>query len=691
MKLLEHCYVISNNSIKLDQMYKWFDQANLPRPILFEATGNCEKSHYDLVKYAKEQNLPYITIFEDDAQPALNAIELLEECEKQIDKIWDDVALVQLGSNGVFGWHNSVTNIGNDFNDYFYLNTKTCPGTYAIFLKASAFDDRLKSLKTPSNVLGYNYMEINNIEYNYADRFSAEQFQQKPLIVKKNIFAHFDVLKNKRRGYQDNFKKLPEQLDDNCRHLTIQQMLENSFVISINDDQLDFFYKVFEKSGLNPMPKFFEGIKTKQIKDYTCEVPKKCHSVINCMMSHLFLVRLAKYLDLPFICIFEDDAYPCKDILVELERQLKNIPNKIKLLTLGNIRFKAHKEKLYTSTGNYIKVKYNHGSHAYIVFKEGYDDYINVVNTENAIADLVFEKMPQIYSTNENLFIQANICSSMHQTSGRHCDNEHCIKQTHNISHYIDNSIDVPLCGRYGNAFFEIAHAISENKQFDITKPITCIIKHINNRPLELDVYEKNNLLPDFFNGQLKFIYDKSMSNDAFTGFQQSEKYFDKDKIKKVFQLNQTIINQLKEKYKEVDFENTVGIHIRRTDYLNNKNSVFHKPKTEYYTDMYNLHFNGKQAMICSDDIEWCKNNLKIENSIYHSENVVSDFILLALCKHHICSNSTFSWWACWMLERNDSINIFPNKYFNWIDRKIRKDIEENLIPDRWIKNPTQY
>ena len=32
----------------------------------------------------------------------------------------------------------------------------------------------------------------------------------------------------------------------------------------------------------------------------------------NCILSHVALIRMAKALDLPFITIFEDDAYPCK-------------------------------------------------------------------------------------------------------------------------------------------------------------------------------------------------------------------------------------------------------------------------------------------------------------------------------------------------------------------------------------------
>lgn len=71
------------------------------------------------------------------------------------------------------------------------------------------------------------------------------------------------------------------------------------------------------------------------------------------------------------------------------------------------------------------------------------------------------------------------------------------------------------------------------------------------------------------------------------------------------------------------------------------------------------------QCIICSDDIEWCKNNLHIENAIFSDyKDPIMDLSLLSMCKHHIGSCSTFSWWGAWLGEQKDSVNIFPPYWF---------------------------
>ena len=74
-----------------------------------------------------------------------------------------------------------------------------------------------------------------------------------------------------------------------------------------------------------PIPHRFYGFKNPDIKSG----PYKC------MMSHAALIKLAKSLNLPFICIFEDDAYPCNNIYDKLKLFLSDIPNDARLLILG--------------------------------------------------------------------------------------------------------------------------------------------------------------------------------------------------------------------------------------------------------------------------------------------------------------------------------------------------------------------
>ena len=40
------------------------------------------------------------------------------------------------------------------------------------------------------------------------------------------------------------------------------------------------------------------------------------------MLSHISIVKIAKSLDIPFVAIFEDDAYPSDDIEEKLQTHL---------------------------------------------------------------------------------------------------------------------------------------------------------------------------------------------------------------------------------------------------------------------------------------------------------------------------------------------------------------------------------
>lgn len=126
---------------------------------------------------------------------------------------------------------------------------------------------------------------------------------------------------------------------------------------------------------------------------------------MNCAYSHASIIKLAKELDWPFVCIFEDDAYPCYDIKTKLEFYLKNVPDDCECLLLGN---NDGNIKCGPYNNDFIKIQsMRFGTHAYVIFKSGYDKILNNYNTNYAVSDLVYEGM-KVYSPRWNLFIQYN-------------------------------------------------------------------------------------------------------------------------------------------------------------------------------------------------------------------------------------------------------------------------------------------
>ena len=114
-------------------------------------------------------------------------------------------------------------------------------------------------------------------------------------------------------------------------------------------------------------------------------------------------------LDLPFICIFEDDAYPCKDLTNKLQTVLDNVPEDCDLLKLGIL------DCFNKNNGNIVvnefleKNECTYGSHAYVVFKRYYDKYFKNI-FKDPVADCLAmnDKTSNIYNTIKPLFIQYN-------------------------------------------------------------------------------------------------------------------------------------------------------------------------------------------------------------------------------------------------------------------------------------------
>lgn len=137
--------------------------------------------------------------------------------------------------------------------------------------------------------------------------------------------------------------------------------------------------------------------------------------------------------------------------------------------------------------------------------------------------------------------------------------------------------------------------------------------------------------------------------------------------------------------------DNSVSVHIRRGDYVNIPKESFYQfggvATDEYYMKAVKYikdHVDSPRFYVFSNDIEWCKNHLGIQDAIYVTGNTGPnswrDLQLMTECKHHIIANSSFSWWGAW-LSRHEKlcITIRPK----WFVR----DVETNdIYPDHWVE-----
>jgi len=172
-------------------------------------------------------------------------------------------------------------------------------------------------------------------------------------------------------------------------------------------------------------------------------------------------------------------------------------------------------------------------------------------------------------------------------------------------------------------------------------------------------------------------------------GYWQSYKYFEdiKDILNKDFIFQNKVPNSIV--LEEIKNTNSVMIHVRRTDYLNNDyHGVIDLDYIEKSVSIIEKSISSPKYFVFSDDINWCKNNIKLNNVIFmeNQQDILPyckgefDLQLMIQCKHYIICNSSFSWWSAWLNNNENKIVISPKKWFN---RNINTD---DLIPKEWIR-----
>ncbi len=177
-----------------------------------------------------------------------------------------------------------------------------------------------------------------------------------------------------------------------------------------------------------------------------------------------------------------------------------------------------------------------------------------------------------------------------------------------------------------------------------------------------------------------EYIYQDNVDKTYLDGYWQNVLYFDNihNELKEEFQYNGILSELQKELIFKMKKENSVAVHVRRGDYLDNQ-GIYHILGEEYYNlAIENMKKNVNENIIFyifSDDIEWCKRTFyDVKNIVFIdekiSENHYSDFELMRNCQNFIIANSTFSWWASWLCENQNKLIIGPKKWF--------KDEEKN-------------
>ena len=228
------------------------------------------------------------------------------------------------------------------------------------------------------------------------------------------------------------------------------------------------------------------------------------------------------------------------------------------------------------------------------------------------------------------------------------------------------------LKGRFGNHLFIIATVIAHAKRYGMPYHIPKDLYFDNLENPFFNPKLRTRDVPERVHSYVKLPPPNKFENQKLTGHYQSEKYFK--------EYRDLIIQTIGVKPIQ---NNYIAIHVRRGDYLEKPDS-FPFVGIDYIMRGIS-HFKQRgfnNFMVFGDDPEWNKENVKYPDTefVYQSGTMWDDFNMMCGCMGHIISNSTFSWWAAWIADRE---TVAPKI---WFGPRARHLDTKDIIPDRWIK-----
>lgn len=136
----------------------------------------------------------------------------------------------------------------------------------------------------------------------------------------------------------------------------------------------------------------------------------------------------------------------------------------------------------------------------------------------------------------------------------------------------------------------------------------------------------------------------------------------------------------------EIDTEDSVSIHVRRSDYLK-EGSIHHILDMSYYQkaiEYFESTTENPVFYIFSDDRQFVEESFKGKNVRmieYLGKNPdFFDFLAIKTCKHHIIANSTFSWWAAFLESVENRKTIAPSIFLKTEELDLKLTYPENWI-----------
>ena len=232
-------------------------------------------------------------------------------------------------------------------------------------------------------------------------------------------------------------------------------------------------------------------------------------------------------------------------------------------------------------------------------------------------------------------------------------------------------------------AIFQSDNDVVKNRWDELFCKKVDIINIIDMKPIKFEYFN------ELKHGDVYKEIPKFHNNLMLIGSFQSYKYISnktRSKMRELVYSNEKYMynaydeyNKIKETFQDDLDRNFVSIYVKKDSGLPN----------DYYTNAYKmiceLEQDKKHIVVFSDDIEWCKKNLKINNDQYFAsfDNKCIELIVMSMFYNNILSNSTYGWWGAYLCNHNEKAVVVPEK---WISNgSVTGDI---MLPE-WKSVPT--
>ncbi len=169
-------------------------------------------------------------------------------------------------------------------------------------------------------------------------------------------------------------------------------------------------------------------------------------------------------------------------------------------------------------------------------------------------------------------------------------------------------------------------------------------------------------------------------------GYWQNMKYYEgmEQELKKAFDYSKKIKPgaEDRELLERIEHSESVGIHIRRGDYVNNPafdlcNEVYYEEAIQYLA----ARREGIKLFFFTDDKKYVEEKYHKYTPcvINHASDSGMDMYLMSKCKHNIIANSSYSFWGAFLNENKDKIVIAPKYVY-----RNRERAELFSLPETW-------